>query len=589
MPNPGVMLQNRYRVIRQLGGGGQALVFLVDDLNLGVVRAVKELLPDPAATQQERLAAYDQFRVEARILADLNHPNLARVWDHFRVGDTAYLVMDFVNGQTLEEILAGSQGFVPEAAVLRWAGQLCDVLDYLHRQKPPIIFRDLKPSNVMLDRDDTIKLIDFGIARYFKAGQAMDTVNMGTPGYAPLEQHGGGQTDARSDVYALGATLYHLLTGHEPVSAPARVIPGQPDPLRPARVYNSGITPSTEAVLARALAVDSSQRFQHALEMKGALFGAPKAPARSPVVTVRQPAVKQRKASPWVLVGVLTGGLVLVAVLVSFLAGRSPRSRGVGPEIGLMASATVTVREVALISTLTPMSSPPATSIPLVVTERHPPTETPAPTATSSPTETPEPTLTRTATATLAPTPTATWTLTPSVTPTSTPTATLPPTSTETATPTLTPAPTVTETPTVTPEVVTDPARLTTFNLAIAGYRLMEKEALKAPGTPSPERWAAVADGETLAALAQQMETLQGQGLYQELVVTQLDIQQAVLRDDRSAGLLVRERDTLQTYRSGTKGSGLVGTEEFDGTTVYSLIYLDSRWKVERIRRVANN
>jgi hypothetical protein len=272
MLTSGTLLQNRYRIIRQIGGGGQALVYLAEDTNLGSLRAIKELTPDPNASPQERQAAYDQFQREARILAGLNHPNLARVWDHFRISDNAYLVMDYIDGQTLQEILDQTSGFLPEAAVLRWAGQLCDVLDYLHRQHPPIIFRDLKPSNVMLDHSDTVKLIDFGIVRHFRAGKIADTVSMGTPGYAPLEQHGQGQTDARSDIYALGATLYHLLTQHEPEPAPARVLPGQPDPLQPARAHNSRIRPTTEAALTKAMAVNPAQRFQSALEMKRALL-----------------------------------------------------------------------------------------------------------------------------------------------------------------------------------------------------------------------------------------------------------------------------------------------------------------------------
>jgi len=272
MLTSGALLQNRYRIIRQIGGGGQALVYLAEDANLGSLRAIKELTPDPSASPQERQAAYDQFQREARILAGLNHPNLARVWDHFRAGGNAYVVMDYIDGQTLQEIMDQSLRFLPETAVLRWAGQLCDVLDYLHRQHPPIIFRDLKPSNVMLDRSDTVKLIDFGIARHFKAGRTADTMSMGTPGYAPLEQHGQGQTDARSDIYALGATLYHLLTQHEPEPAPARVLPGQPDPLQPARVHNLRIKPATEAALTKAMAMDPNQRFQGALEMKRSLL-----------------------------------------------------------------------------------------------------------------------------------------------------------------------------------------------------------------------------------------------------------------------------------------------------------------------------
>jgi formylglycine-generating enzyme required for sulfatase activity len=313
---PGTVLQGRYRIIRQIGGGGQALVYLAEDTNLGDLRAVKELTHDPNASPQERQAAYDQFQREARVLARLNHPNLARVWDHFRVGDNAYLIMDYIDGQTLQEIMEQTSGFLPEAAVLRWAGQLCDVLDYLHQQHPPVIFRDLKPSNVMLDRSDTVKLIDFGIVRHFKAGQTADTVSMGTPGYASLEQHGRGQTDARSDIYALGATLYHLVTRHEPEPAPARVLPGQPDPLQPARVHNPKVRPSTEAALAKAMAVDPVQRFRSALEMKRALTGAVRAP--TPTATIPPPAARRRIEFRWLLLALAA----VFVVVVWFLMGQ---------------------------------------------------------------------------------------------------------------------------------------------------------------------------------------------------------------------------------------------------------------------------
>ena len=352
------VLQSRYRIIRQIGGGGQALVYLAEDTNLGDLRAIKELTHDPNASPQERQTAYDQFQREARVLARLNHPNLARVWDHFRVGDNAYLIMDYIEGQTLQEILDQTAGFLPEAAVQRWAGQLCDVLDYLHRQHPPIIFRDLKPSNVMLDRSDTVKLIDFGIVRHFKAGQTADTVSMGTPGYAPLEQHGQGQTDARSDIYALGATLYHLVTRHEPEPAPARVLPGQPDPLQPARVHNPKTRPATEAALAKAMAVDPVQRFRSTLEMKRALMGAVSAP--TPTVTIPRPAARRRIELRWPLLGLAA----LFVVLVWFLMGRGEP----GPR------PTPTVASAVVLATNTAIPMPTPTVAPTLTPE--PPTPT---------------------------------------------------------------------------------------------------------------------------------------------------------------------------------------------------------------------
>ena len=385
---PGTVLQGRYRIIRQIGGGGQALVYLAEDTNLGSLRAIKELTPDPNASPQERQVAYDQFQREAQILAGLNHPNLARVWDHFRVGGNAYLVMDYIDGQTLQEIVDQTSGFLPEAAVLRWAGQLCDVLDYLHRQHPPIIFRDLKPSNVMLDRSDTVKLIDFGIVRHFKAGKTADTVSMGTPGYAPLEQHGQGQTDARSDIYALGATLYHLLTRHEPEPAPARVLPGQPDPLRPARVHNPKIRPTTEAGLAKAMAVDPNQRFQSALEMKQALLGALTAP--TPAVTIPRPAARRGIEFRWPLLGLAA----VFVVLIWFLMGRGEPGPRPTPTV-VLATSTATPPP-GLTASRTPTPMPTHTAAPTPTSQPPTPTATPTPTLqpptpTATPTLTPEP------------------------------------------------------------------------------------------------------------------------------------------------------------------------------------------------------
>ncbi len=280
----GTMLQGRYRIIRQIGGGGQALVYLAEDTNLGGLRAIKELTPDPNASPQEQQAAYDQFQREAQILAVLNHPNLVQVWGYFRVGDEAYLVMDYIDGQTLQEIMDQSLRFLPEAAILRWAGQLCDVLDYLHRQRPPVIFRDLKPSNVMLDRSNTVKLIDFGIVRFFRPGKATDTLRMGTSGYAPPEQYEGkGQTDARSDIYSLGATLHHLLTKRDPTQHPPFSFNTAPP-----RSLNPAISLHVEAAITKALAYDRVHRFQSAQEMRQALRGPPRAPPST--VTIPRPA-----------------------------------------------------------------------------------------------------------------------------------------------------------------------------------------------------------------------------------------------------------------------------------------------------------
>jgi serine/threonine protein kinase len=174
--------------------------------------------------------------------------------------------MDFVDGETLQQRLDRTTQYLPEADVLNWAGQICDVLDYLHSQNPPIVFRDLKPANVMLDRNSVIKLIDFGIARVFNPVKGTDTLKMGSVGYAPPEQYGGkGQTTPQSEIYALGATLHHLLTRRDPS--------GQPFVFPSPRAVNPAVSTNTEAAVFKALDYDPAKRFPSAGEMKAALFG----------------------------------------------------------------------------------------------------------------------------------------------------------------------------------------------------------------------------------------------------------------------------------------------------------------------------
>jgi hypothetical protein len=179
--------------------------------------------------------------------------------------------MEFVDGQTLEELVVDLGRPLPPDTVLRLGVALCTVLDYLHSRTPPIIFRDLKPGNIMLDRDGAVKLIDFGIARVFTPGKSRDTTNLGTKGYAAPEQYGKGQTDARSDVYALGATLHFLLTGRDPADEPFN--------FPPARRLNPDVSPALEAVVARAVSASAADRWPSAREMRRALTRAAAVPA----------------------------------------------------------------------------------------------------------------------------------------------------------------------------------------------------------------------------------------------------------------------------------------------------------------------
>ena len=266
----GTTLQGRYQIVRWLGGGGMGAVYLAADHRLsGRHVAVKQLLPDPNASPAELAQAQQQFQAEATMLASLDHLHLPKVYDCFAEAGQSYLVMEYVDGETMEDVLGRGGGILPEPSVIAWAGQLCDVLTYLHSRQPPIIFRDLKPGNIMIDRQGTVKLIDFGIARLFKPGQRTDTLRMGTLGYAPPEQYAGqGQTDVRSDIYSLGATLHHLLTGRDPAQYPPFSFN-----TAPVRNLNPAISPRTEAAVMKALAYNQADRFQNAAEMKRALLG----------------------------------------------------------------------------------------------------------------------------------------------------------------------------------------------------------------------------------------------------------------------------------------------------------------------------
>ena len=259
-----MVLASRYRIVKKLGQGGMGAVYQAQDTRLaGKLWAIKEMSDAALATPAERQQAVLAFQQEAKMLANLNHPNLPKVVDFFSEGGNEYVVMEFVEGDTLEQRIDQALGPLPETQVLPWADQLCDVLDYLHSRQPPVIFRDLKPANVIVEPGDRIKLIDFGIARHFTPGKKLDTTAFGTAGYAPPEQYGKGQTDARSDIYALGATLHHLLTGRMP--SPASFA------FPPVRTLSPAVSTATAEAIARAVETDPARRWQTAAAMRTAL------------------------------------------------------------------------------------------------------------------------------------------------------------------------------------------------------------------------------------------------------------------------------------------------------------------------------
>lgn len=261
------VLQGRYELQKKLGQGGMGSVYLAGDRRLSTARwAVKEMSDALVTSPLERQSASDAFKHEAELLARLSHPNLPRVTDHFSEDGKNYLVMEFVPGETLLDYVQRSGLPRPLPEVRELAGQICAVLAYLHRQQPPVIFRDLKPANVMLTPEGQLKLVDFGIARIFKQGQARDTQAYGTMGYSAPEQYGRGQTDARSDIYSLGVLLHQLLTGHDPASTPFR--------LPAASQLNPAVPEHVSAALARATDNDPERRFASVEELRAALLDA---------------------------------------------------------------------------------------------------------------------------------------------------------------------------------------------------------------------------------------------------------------------------------------------------------------------------
>jgi len=252
--------------MEKIAQGGMGAVYKVQDKRLqGKIVAVKEM-SESAIAPRERKRVLDSFQREAELLARLSHPNLVRVCDRFQEEGRHYMVMEFIEGQTLEKMLQGRSDPFPEEQVLDWAGQLCGVLAYLHNQKPKIIYRDIKPANVMvLDGSNQVKLIDFGIARFYKLGQRKDTIEFGTDGYAPPEQYGQAQTDERADIYALGAMLHQLLTLREPITRPFH--------FPPVRSLNHTVSRRVEAAIAAAVKSDPDERHQSMEEMQSALLG----------------------------------------------------------------------------------------------------------------------------------------------------------------------------------------------------------------------------------------------------------------------------------------------------------------------------
>ena len=329
--SPGQVLNNRYRIVKLLGQGGFGAVYRAWDTNLNGPCALKENF-------DASLAAQAQFQREASLLFNLRHPNLPRVFDSFSVpGQGQYLVMDYIEGEDLGQMLERTAAPLDEPKALGWISQVCDALSYLHSQTPAVIHRDLKPANIRITPHGQAMLVDFGIAKVYDPSLK---TTMGaravTPGYSPPEQYGLGSTNPQSDIYSLGATLYTLLTRQEP-PASVDIVSGSAPPPALAHTINPLVSPGVSSAIEKAMQLNQAARFASAQEFKEALSGTQSslkiqspairvaavqaAPAARPVLSppIRQP----RLAIPWKWIGVLAAlaGVVIVVYVFTSLGG----------------------------------------------------------------------------------------------------------------------------------------------------------------------------------------------------------------------------------------------------------------------------
>ena len=324
----GTVLRSRYKVVELIGAGGMGAVYRAEDQLLqGRQCALKEVSPELGADPQTLEEAHEQFYREASTLARLDHPNLPKVSDYFSEGGREYLVMDFVPGSDLRQVMEESlkQGkLLTEAQVLKWAEQLCDALEYLHSQDPPVLHRDIKPGNIKLTPAGAIKLVDFGLVKLLSPDDNRTITVLqgrGTVQYTPLEQYGGdtGHTDIRSDIYSLGGTLYHLLAGRPPADAKERFL--HPDSLVSPRQYNPAISPRTERAILHALAMHPDQRPPTAADFRRELFYGDNTPLDDPFAMTR-PGAFWPSLAGWIMAQrvPLILALVLLAIAVLLTA-----------------------------------------------------------------------------------------------------------------------------------------------------------------------------------------------------------------------------------------------------------------------------
>ena len=357
----GSILNDRYRIDGQLGKGGMGTVYLAYDQTLEIKVAVKENLnPDPDSEAQ--------FKREAKLLASLRHPNLPRVTDHFILDEIQYLVMDFIEGDDLQTVITRKQ---PDPGdVMRWSDDVCDALTYLHTRQPPVIHRDLKPGNLKLQPDGRVILVDFGIAKAHTDAQTATGARGMTPGFSPPEQFGGSGTDPRSDQYALGATLYYLMTGQQPANSIDRML--NQGELVPPREINPDIPEYAETAIMHALALPKDERFSDVASFKSAMHGG----ADLPTVSAGGMPRAVRIGAPILLLVAVGVGAALILGGGALFGGAS-EPEPTEPIVAALIEPT---------ETDTPEPTETETPIPTDTEEPNPvPTDTEVPTETSVP------------------------------------------------------------------------------------------------------------------------------------------------------------------------------------------------------------
>ncbi len=328
MLSTGTILRNRYRIDEPIGHGGMGSVYLAEDLRLEGRRCAVKAIRFDATLEPAAIAELQrQFSREASVLARLDHPNLPKVSDHFTEEGCDYLVMDYVAGRNLKELMDDARRtgrFLPAFEVLGWARQLCDALNYMHSQPTPVLHRDIKPSNIKLAPSGVIKLVDFGLVKLL-SDDGTQTVTIlqgrGTAAYTPLEQYGedDSHTDARTDLYALGATIYHLLTNTAPAEAKQRFL--RPDILQRPTTLNPGISPTVEQAVLNAMAMHPDDRPTNIAEFReqllsetSALPGATAIPIYA--VATNKRALLLRKNGAWLAAAIASALLGLLVTLL---------------------------------------------------------------------------------------------------------------------------------------------------------------------------------------------------------------------------------------------------------------------------------